>query len=383
MKALLLFLFTLNAYAATIPNSWRSDSIDDFNPHDKHHDQFSRELDTLIDDLHDIAVFEGEDKLNQKRKMELTRVSTMIGVAASGSIGVLGINGAALAQIHWSPKENQQVIKRKKIQVHFDEGTSLETFDQKLMDLADRLEDSGKVKKGTGLRKNLKDAAYRFRNLVKNVRPLHRKWVIDAIMANISFNASGSVNLINFGASVEIALVWTFKEQEEKSLTKPLNSLEKVVWSISDELDHAFDESKVLTPVEWEIGLGIGVDATVGIASAGVGIASTVVFVPNENYSSDKENLHAFEAKEIPLIIPSDLKSEERVLKIAKRKFRKGIKKALRIGDHLAKKAMKKKRKWKFSGMITDFELGLSGGIGVVTLSGGAAVRIVWENPNF
>ncbi|MFZ9002080.1 MAG: hypothetical protein ACO20H_12305 [Bacteriovoracaceae bacterium] len=381
LKVCFLFLFSLNLYAIKVPTSWSSNSNQDFNPENKSHSSFSLHMDELMNELSDLAIVEETDKARAS-SFELTEVSTMLGVSASGSIGVLGVSGSALAEIHWSPKKTFK--KKKKIDVHINKDTNAKELERKLHSLADHLEQSGKIKKGTKIRQELTQASKRFKQMVTHVRPLHKSWKLEAIQANFGISASGNVNYISFGTAVELTFEWSFNDDTSELSAYPNGPLESLVWAITEDLHESMNDTKYLRPVEWEVGLSIGADGEIGIASAGASVGTTLVFSPITAMNLDKVRPSLVKLENhIPLMITERNKSVDRLIKIGRKKFKKGLKKAIKIGDYLSQKAMKQNKKWKFSGMTTEFEIGLEGGIGVATVSGGAALKIEFENPHF
>jgi len=367
---ILLLLFSFNAFALNVPAWWLYDNA----PIEKSNDDFSMGMSHLISDMLDILPEVSKDKSNSS--FELTEISTMLGVTASGTIGVLGLSGSALAEIHWARSQSRKNKKSADLIVN-----DFSQIDQKIESIAYYLEKSGKVEPGTQVRKNLRQAANSFRKNYENLRTLHRSWKLSAVQANFGVSASGQVgtSIFRVGVDTELTFEWSFSEPTvTKSFDQP-RPIEQIVWAIQDDISKALEGSKYLRPFEWEIGLGVGLDGELGLASAGVSIGTTLVFAPNENTFKDKENFVL--SPTLPLIVQSDNKNIDRVIKLGRRKFRKGLKKALRIGDSLARKAKKasKNRKWQYSGMTTEFALDLEGGIGVVTLSGGAAVKIEFE----
>ena len=75
---------------------------------------------------------------------------------------------------------------------------------------------------------------------------------------------------------------------------------------------------------------------------------------------------------------------EEAIFRLDREKFRKGLKKAAKIGNFFAKRASEAKVKsWKIYELRTAFDASISGGLDLVTLVGSATAQISMFNENF
>jgi hypothetical protein len=73
----------------------------------------------------------------------------------------------------------------------------------------------------------------------------------------------------------------------------------------------------------------------------------------------------------------------QNVIPIDRQAFRRGLRKALRIGRFFARHADKARGKWKIHELRTAFDLSFGGKTGVVTVGGVAATEISFYNLKF
>jgi hypothetical protein len=428
MKLIILIttiLFAQNIYSAKVPHSWRSCHHTSVNTKalDKSGSNLGSTLESIFTDMSEFGddITPITDKASTQRKFKLTEITTMLGVSAEGSIGVLGIGGAAVAEIHWgrvdrndksnSPRVNRR--KRKRPHLKMNGALSLPNLDKKIHTLTEYLHKSGKVKNKKLLKKNLLKSALSFKEMASSITAnQHRKWGLAAVQANFGVEAGGTVGIVSIGAAVGITFEWTFAEEVPPSLSgnaAPIDGKQKILSKVINVIQE--DLNKTLSDYEnhphlktsaFEIGLAVGASGDVGVASVGASVGMTLVFERNEDFTEEMNKMINDKSLSSVKFLPMARKLQKndkarrnrsvkfKIVKLARKKFRKGLKKALKIGEYLSKKALKaskkrrkKEKKWKFSGLTAVFEIGLKGGIGVATLSGGSAIEIDFENPNF
>lgn len=414
-KILILMAIMLNnTFAATVPGDWllkptKIDKADNSN-------NLREQLDELLD-LNGEALeeFDGLKTLNNKsnaeKKFKLTEVITFLGVSASGTIGPLGLSGEAATELHWAKRENKIVSKKwKRADLYLSNNTTEIQIKENIGPLIEGLVKSKKVKNKELLRTNLLKAASNFQNTMSGIKIERPSELgLTAIQANIGIETSGNINIITIGGGIELTFEWSFNQEVNSDviLTNTQNTNENELQKNIENLIKILGEEVALSSNNFQklgnfktdyiqIGLALGIEGEVGVASAGASVGMSLIFTPI-NSTNNKINMSVNDEEMINIIgrdsnkILSDRRNTK-LQKVARKKLRKALEKSFRISRFFVKRADKridrlekkgKRPKYGLSAITQSFEISLSGGIGIVTVSGTPSLEMEFSRENF
>jgi hypothetical protein len=192
-------------------------------------------------------------------------------------------------------------------------------------------------------------------------------------------SAAGQVSFGTVGGSVTVTMVWTFgKNKSRISRSDFSQKLSTLANLIAEDISMSSKNAQSLANYKIEdiwVGVLFNVGGLVGVASVNGQVGGYLIFKPqteakaNQNFS-DKGDI--------------TLGSDSKFTKVARKKIRKGLDLAFKIGGHFAKRAEKQQdKKWKILMINANFSLGLSGSLGIVTVGAIPTIKVHFLNKNF
>lgn len=365
------------------------------------------------------------------KRWYLDNVRTQLAVGASGLVGLMSMKGSASVRLYWRPKTSP--VKKIK---SYSPTSSVSNYDLSFKtdmsreDVVNALEPtikhavaSGRIYNRQKFRKNLLQATTDFHSVVSGAKHYQQQanWFVNGFMLELYVTASGDVApFAAVGAELRLRFVWERVRRKESSLikkthdsqvtnerlTQTRNKLTVFLSNMIQDLEIASHERLENTEFylkKFRIGLGVGVKGSILAAK----VKSTVYFyvmfkrakkmVINESFVrddgesfmsivSEKNNKELAYAKrhQIPYELQEMIdnhtpnkKTVNVIYKIKRKYFRKGIAKAYKMISFFAKETEKKPRKkWEVYHVEGHFELSVTGGLGLASLSGIAAARV-------
>jgi hypothetical protein len=257
---------------------------------------------------------------------------------------------------------------------------------------------TGTIKGETNLRRNLLAAAQDFQNttiLLASVKPKGQWWV-SRFRLDFVVDVSGNVTpAVGIGAEARVRFEWhrlrpkaspapTPKTLVAFSRTPGLaENLVGFAGNLADDLSEIADGSAVsakgFRAYTYRVGLGISAKGNVGVAKAAGTLTGHLYF----SRDVTKPVVHPKPSEGgATMNLISDA-GPQNVIPIDRQAFRRGLRKALRIGRFFARHADKARGKWKIHELRTAFDLSFGGKTGVVTVGGVAATEISFYNLKF
>ncbi len=338
-----------------------------------------------------------------KTPWKLAAVMTDLSISASGWLGFLVQKGTPSVTTVWRkqyPAKHAPDAVFSETESAADlvvgpETTSVD-IERDLEPSVRALVSTGGVRNETNLRRNLLSAAADFQNvttLLSTVNPKGQWWV-SRFRLDFAVDVSGNVTpAVTLGAEAKVRFEW--HRLRAKRPTPAAQALARNAFAgrpglaenlvafadhlgndLSEIADGSSVKAKGFRAYGYRVGLGITAKGNVGVAKA-VGTLTG----------------HLYFARDVskPVVHPKPTEGGEMLLvtnendfgKIDRRAFRKGLRKALRIGRFFARHADQARGKWKIHELRTGFDLSLGGKTGIVTVGGVASTEISFYNENF
>jgi hypothetical protein len=247
---------------------------------------------------------------------------------------------------------------------------------------------TGAIRDEGALRSNLFHKAHEFLLIAQVLeRTPQEKWWASRFRLDIGIDASGKVTPVtSVGVESRFRFEWhrIMKKTAENSPNKPLPSVDRGVYEfvthLAEDLVELSAEAEPLQKLGFEahtfrVGIGHSTEGNIGIAKSKASVTGHIYF--------------ATDVKK-PVVNPPNkpgtvvvLTSEKSVLKLDRGKFRKGLRKAMKISHFFARGAAQGKGKWKVYELKTGFDLSVSGSVGLVTVGGTGTTEIAFYNRRF
>lgn len=359
-----------------------------------------------------------------------------LSLTAGGHIGVLALRGTTTVRAYWrrqGPKENKTMEFESTEQ---SEGPSEEPTieiqaDMSEAQLVKQLEPAihaavatKKVKDTPELRKTLLNAAQDFQAIATAIPTQQQNlpWWVSRFRLDVMIDAAGRAEPIGLaGGEVRFRFEW-FRLRRTQKAMMPMTTLsertEKIRKSLAtfingtaNDLEMAFSNhnSFGFKAHQMRMGLGISAKGNIGVVKGAATIVGQIYFTRNVQRPVVRPRTLELKENEEPILIidrnpaPAEMawatqhgisyetntaevnsSAKEVTYKIDRSVFRKGLKKASRIGAFFAQRAAKvKPGAWKIYELRTAFDASLGGGIDLVTLAGTGTAQISMWNENF
>lgn len=357
-----------------------------------------------------------------------------LGISAGGLLGSLIMKGSATIRSYWrrqGPKpadpfnnimdrtENQDAI------VIREDATPQEISEQLEPGIRAAVA-SGRIEDTPALRKNLMDAAQEFQMVAQAISqtPTDLPWWVPRYRLDVNFDGSGKVGGIGkVGGEVRFRFEWhrIMKSKPKTRASAELASYQnpferKVSRGVQDfivataaDLNETFDtiEAHGFKAYTFRVGIGISAKGNIGVVKGSAGLVGQVYFqraVPRPvvhprpprqlalstqawnviEKAPPQAHLSYANAHHIAYESSPHDGFEEVVYKVDRNKFRKGLKRAAKIANFFAKRAVNASiGSWKIYEMRTAFDSSIGGELDLVTLTGSATTQVAFFNQNF
>lgn len=419
---LLLFLFTAfgvsqtsesRAAAPPVPADWLIGSENETEPEtyasgpdEDSEAEASPTLSETMNHLFDAqAVALDGTAVPAKTPWRLAAVMTELSVSASGWLGFLVQKGTPSVTTVWRRQQPVPVAGAASFDADEEsEGTSLRPemtraeVENALEPAVRALLASGAIRGEANLRHGLQIAAEDFQNSVALLSATTSKgqWWISRFRLDVAVDASGNVSpAVTLGAEAKVRFEWHRLQEKKVEAPAPSprfaftsgtglgESLATFATNLADDLSEIADDEatsvKGFRAYGYRVGLGITKKGNVGVAKASGALTGHLYF--SRDVKKPVVRPKPLAAGDSILLV--DDAKEDRTRKVERRVFRKGLKKALRIGRFFARRASKNRGKWRIYELRTGFELSYGGKTGIAKVNGLAATEIAFYNQNF
>lgn len=322
-------------------------------------------------------------------------------VSAQGVLGMLTFKGTPGVSVYWQKREQfpKQLVTEPLADFAINETTTPEQLDRQIDVMEKTIVASGRIKKTPRLRENLDHLVHQFASIAGSLgaQPLKGEWYPSRLRVDLQISASGDVSWGTVGGDLRVRLEW-FRIQT-KQIPPPLRfqasakteeSLRGLVGAMSEDLA-ALSEKSPSPDFEarvFRVGLGIGLDETIGVAKASEKafghvyfsrIAKTkILLAPDQPTSFSNDSWYLVDTEKT-LASPADA-----MFKIDRARFRRGLQKAMTIGSFFTRRAKANDKKtWAISVIKPEFTMSVTGELGLVKMTGLATAQIEFQNINF
>lgn len=323
-----------------------------------------------------------------------------LGVSVSGLIGSLTGKGAPSVQVYWEKKSESVISALAATELSITNEMTESQIQQQIEPVLASLLSGRKIEDEAALRKNLKQAVVDFQQIMSLVSEQpHQSWFFSRFRVDLSIAASGFVSLapITVGVEAKIRLEWyrTTKKisglqkanltqywaHNDSSLFGPIKDLDLFIQNMASdfsEVTAGLSLGNDFQLDEFQIGLGGSIKGDIGVAKGkakllGIAYFNRQTAIQKQIVTVDSET----GSTEMNLI-------ESGVFKISRKHWRKGLSKAVKMGQYFADRAAQRKNKnWIISKIKPGFDISITGGIGIVTVSGDLVSQLVFKNKNF
>jgi len=363
--------------------------------------------------------------LDGKKPWRLAGMVAGLELKASGLFNLAKIEGTENIQVQWykdesgGPKAPGAQILNPSTVVLKDGGAgfTLGNVTNQAEPAVQEAIASGKINSQSvsRFRNNVKRAAQSFlrvSGVLARVPPVPG-WKPDAFFLEVSFNGNGDISpTVSLGGGVTLRFDWerdgdiASKGSDEKNRAgSPLDAkLESFVVGLGQDLNDstkkAFLPGTGLELDEVKISLGISAEGDVGVAQGSAGVTGTLAFHRNNKASVTFSDLTMAKA-EVPMALfqPIERIEEEKlkglhlsknflpkfnVIQIKRDPFRRGLDHAIKFSQSIARLAVKSsKGKWKVVEVSSEFDLGISGELGLANIKGTKGIEFIFTVPQW
>jgi len=242
---------------------------------------------------------------------------------------------------------------------------------------------TGSIHDEKALRNNLHERGKKFLTLCQALRSLKflPGWHVEGLQMQLSFNAAGQVTqLVGVGVGVSLYFDWQMPEEAEGPEPQNTNVDPKLAQNVSQfaqiiaaELPEAVKDTPELKKAGFvfdsiHLGVGLTVGGSIGLAQASGAVMAQLIFKKeDEEAAAPVSTLQDSSGEFINLVGDR----HDRLYRIERKHFRKGLHHALRMGAYFAKKARKAdSARWKITQIETELDLSLGGNIALANVSG-------------
>ena len=355
---------------------------------------------------------------------ELAAIRSQLALTAGGTLGLLALEGSVASELRWY-KKNQVVDSGKFCFINDSEDaivppslthrSSNDSISLAVEEAVGAAYRSGKIKKKTHLLNTLIKEMRSTRDILKYFySDTSSSWQAYRVRQAFIVDAAGNIlGFAHAGGELTFEFEWNILEIPRDSFkhgdrSKSMHPATRLIRSLSSDLqaitnDKSLGSSWYLRNVQFFLGnLASG---NLGIGKLSLGRSARVFF--RKKPLQQKKLPFIPQVKEsIPTISmtkiasPSELAYAEShgidfrssveksarpkdlyFFKLSRRSLRLGLKKANQIGAFFVKKAMKNQHKnWLLREVRSDFQLSITGGLGISTLQGTGDIRLEYAH---
>ncbi len=356
--------------------------------------------------------------------------TTDLALSARGWLGSLLLRGTATVRAYWRKQyplqpttKTLQAISQEEVDTKADIILSSESKPKSILE---QLEPgiqaaiaSGKIQNSSDLRNNLVQAATEFQYIAESLNQSQSDlpWWVSRFRIDLNIDASGKIVPVgNLGGEVRFRFEWHRIKNIHKEMLSGgrqtlyltqnpnfKNELINLVASISQDLTEVFQKTEEtgLQAHTMRMGIGVSAKGNLGLVKGSAGIVGQIYFT--RNVSRPKVNPHPptlFSSAPLRLIEKNPSVThlqyaknkniafsgglDEVVYEIDRTAFRKGLKKAAKIGHFFAERAIQAGvGSWKVYELRVSYDSSISGELDLVTLTGAVTAQIAFFNKNF
>jgi hypothetical protein len=345
------------------------------------------------------AALEYEEGSDKFFGYKLSGIKTVLALGLSGKIGLKSWGGSKAVELNWARKTNKSETASKDNIVSLKGDLSDQDWNKVLTEVSENFESEGLIEGSDAFTKHLEKETATFRELIKGANDVnHKKFKASKLRLDLNFGFSNSVTgfFIKAGGDLRIRFEWTpiaRKSSPDKKLPSKLQKqmkelLEKMGPILVDAMDEEYSSNKSnfhdkYKLKEFKLAVSTSIEGDLGFTKGSQGIAAHVYFRPIA-HKQEAENVDgsiSFSVDTEDKIWPF---KKKKIVKLSKRKIKKGIKKAIRFGHYFGNKINNKKEsKWAVKVLKTSYAFSLKGKSGVVTIKGSPSVEIAYTNTEF
>ncbi len=374
----------------------------------------------------------------------LEAFTTELAVYAKGLVGVLTMKGQPAVQVYWrrqGPKPEEILNQPPQTQAdavvthEFDGDISDHALGKEMEPMIQSALATGKIKDESEFRKQILIAAQEFRFVSSGLDSAPQlKWFLGWFRFDFIVGASGKIYaapLVTVGGDLRLRFDWHRHMRKVPTGARPQPLKPKGVHILAQDLDKFRKDlqdftigmqkdleyalakepaTKGMQAYAFKVSLGMSANGTIGVAKGNVGVFGHMNFINNTPVpkvfpvAPKVANLEVEEQDLPPLIVIEKYPSEQHLqfsdlnliayslskdkkeahFKVDRKAFRKGLMRAVQMGQFFAKVGQSKDpRKWKVFQLKTGFDLSLSGILDLVTIGGTAGAEMAFFNMNF
>lgn len=372
---------------------------------------------------------------------------TDLSLTGNGFMGVLAFKGTSTVRAFWrkqGPKPPTSMNNQESVAATQEDSSNsepvvlvndLSTAEEMVKQLEPAVNAAvatGKIKDTPTLRKNLLQTAREFQAIATNIPSSTEElpWWVSRFRLDFTVDAAGRVEPVGLvGGEARFRFEWhrikRINPDNKKIMVVQLSEREQrlrkslldFITATAYDLNSAFENhtNYGFKAHQIRMGLGMSVKGNIGLIKGSAGVVGQIYFARAVErpkvYPIKQKTMMLAMAESAPILViernPS-LKTlklaaknnlmvestdadkdesnglEEAIFRLDREKFRKGLKKASKIGIFFAKRASEAKVKsWKIYELRTAFDASISGGLDLVTLVGSATAQISMFNENF
>ncbi len=345
-------------------------------------------------------VLENEEASNKLNAFKFSGIKTVLALGLSGKIGLKSWGGAKAVELNWARKTNSKIDLQENNNLVTLKGDLTDNdWHQVLTKVSKNFEAEGLIEGSEGFTKHLEKETAVFRELIKGANEVnHKKFKTSKLRLDLNFGFSHSVTgfFIKAGGDLRLRFEWApvaGASKGNKGLPSKVQKqmkelLEKMGPLLVDAMDEEYSTNKSnfhdkYKLKEFKLAVSTSIEGDLGFTKGSQGIAAHVYFKP----VSHKENAEKLDG-DINFVAESEDKiwpfKKKKVVKLSKRKIKKGIKKAIRFGHYFGEKIKDKRgSSWGVKVLKTSYTFSLKGKTGVVTIKGAPTVEIAYVNTEF
>ena len=348
---------------------------------------------------------------------------TDIAVTIQGVLGVLIGSGTASAEARWKPLgELGEHLKTESGQIHLNEFATSKQLEAQLEPSIQAALGSGLIRDERKLRAGLLDAARNFQAIAQTLGAIElrsKRWDADNFRVEVQFDANGNpLPILNVGAGVYFRFDW---DKRKSNSVRGLASIggdrlsqrvQGFVAAIANDLgvletNADVIENKGYQLTEVRIGVGATAGGEFGVAQASAQTIGSFTFHPKDPGPQPLDwpgAAAAFAEEEgtLELIADSDLvraskalgsaeqidelraqDSGKTLVRFRRSTFRNGLRRASGLASfYIHRAANARAGRWGLFEIHTEFDMSLSGALGIATVGGTGALELTYENKN-
>lgn len=341
----------------------------------------------------------------------LAFLKTDLALSASGLFGPLALQGSAAMSLRWKPKAAKPApIPASAPTVRFSESTTMGDVAAQLDPIIEGIVTGAGIKDAGLLRASLYEHARLFLEYSQAIALARGdKWWVSGFRKELDIDVSGAVApALSVGAQLTIRFEWERLEcTRAERAGSPWPKLEQLVQAIAEDLGAVSEETfsdTAYVPHGMNIAVGVTASGDFGVVKASASLIGTVLFtndVPPPGRMAAETPSSAASSEEIPILVSHPSEREVRwataqgvtierdrigdaIFKIARWKFKRGLRRAARMGHFFAQRASRvAHRKWNVYELAINYQLSVSGVFGLVTVGGLANAELDLYNQKF